>query len=137
MSLDLAPAADATDISSDDTPDAVLAPLYRNPTVPVHDHSTGPVARSFKAHRAFAEDLAADLSGGSMLTVVQPAKKGFWVTEWTVLSGKEPGERLARRRAALARTLPDAVSQFSTLGSFHNSHYFRPEEGIRGWWKRP
>lgn len=133
MSLDLAPAADA----AAETPDAVLAPLYRNPTVPVHDHSEGPVARSFKAHRAFAEDLAVDLSGGSMLTVVQPAKRGFWVTEWTVLSGKEPGERLARRRAALGRTLADAVSQFATLGSFHNSHYFRPEEGIRGWWRRP
>lgn len=116
------------------TPSADLAPLTRNPTIPLIDRSDAAPARSFKAHRAFALEVSSGLSGGSMFTLIQPAKNGYWISEWTVVS--EAAGRIARRRAALGKTLQAAVTDFARHGSFHNSHYFRPEEGLLGWYRR-
>lgn len=126
MSLTATPDARAADVT--------LAPLTRNPTIPLIDRRDALPARSFKSHREFAFAAASGLSGGAMFTLIQPAKRGFWITEWTVVS--ESAGRIARRRAALGKTLEAAVAEFVVRPSFHNSHYFRPEEGLLGAYRR-
>ena len=117
-----------------------LAIIARNPLVKIVDHTdageaaTAP-ARSFKEHKARATVVAQDLSSGSFFTHIEAGGKGYWVTEWTVI-GHGTERSVARRRAATAKTVLAAVEEMHQHPSVHNAHYYRPEEGLLGRWRR-
>ena len=112
--------------------------VHRNPVIKTHDLTGGEhgVAKTFTAHVAAVTDLVRGrYQAGDLVAVVQRAKRGFWVTEWTV-AGHGDMTHATRRRAAFDTDLSMACEQFKTLLSFHSSHYFRPEDGLLGWWDR-
>lgn len=97
---------------------------------------TEPPARDWKQHLDLAERVAGSTdNNGAVFTVIQASKKGFWVSEWSA-TRSPVGVKIARRRAALERTKEKAIATASVELSLHSSHYFRPEEGWLGRWKR-
>ena len=110
---------------------AALACVARNSSVRTFDCTDAGPAGTFKAHRAQALHVAAELSAGSLFAIVQPARGGYWASEWTV-TGYGQDKTVQRRRAGRGATVTEAVSAMLAELSFHNSHYFAPEEGRLG-----
>jgi hypothetical protein len=115
----------------------LIALVRRNPTLRGHDETSGPVAKTWKRHLARANEIATASSPGSTFFLVQRRReaRSFWVTEWTVC-GLGDEKYAQRRRAAHGKTLSEAFGEFHKRLSFHNSHYYRPEDGVIGWFQR-
>ena len=116
--------------------DAALALVARNPVMQTPDKTGLPPARKFKGHKAVADSIAQALRTGDMFAFVQPSSRGFWASEWSVLANPDGTKVAARRRAGHGSTVTSAVDDMLRHPSFHSSHYFRPEEGILGWYRR-
>lgn len=101
--------------------------VSRNPVVKLRDLSGGEPARKWKEHKRTADGLAAELASGDLFTLVQPAGHGFWASEWTVV-GHGEHKSAARRRAGRGATVQEAVEAMMEHPSFHQSHFWRPEE---------
>ena len=118
------------------TVDAAVAYISRNKTLNVYDYTGDeyPVAKSWRQHHSIVDEVARGLPSGTLFALLQrrDGNTGVWVSEWTV-GGLGAGKRAMRRRAAVGKTVTAAMNDFQQRLSHHHSHFFFPEEGVRGW----
>lgn len=119
-------------------PGGELWPVARNPTIDIHDLADGKVATTWKSHKNSADEIARipGTPAGQLIAVVQRGRgRSWWCTEWTAV-GHGEDRHASRRRAGKASSKSAAVAAMLEHPSFHSSHYFAPEEGLVGWYKR-
>ena len=115
--------------------DECFKSILRNHLLTPYDLTGEPVARTFKQHKAQADRIAATLPVSAVFTTLQRHPRGVWLVEWTSVHTKK-GNAAARRKAVISPTIEQATEKYNALCSYHSSHYFRPEEGLKGLWNR-
>lgn len=109
--------------------------IERNHLIRCFDLRDEPVARSWKQHRQQIIRLVEEHPNQGVIAALQRSPKGYWLSEWTAMGYQVPADA-ERRRAAVGKDLVTLGENFLKELSYHQSHYFKPEEGLRGWYKR-